>query len=328
VTNVAPTAAVAGPADGVRGQTRMFTLTATDPSAVDQAAGFTFTVDWGDGSSATATGPSGMTLGHVYTDTGTYTVRVTATDKDGGTSDAAESPVSIAVAELQGDTLAVGGSTGADVIGVSSSKNGAIAAVNGVTYGFFAGVTRVVVFGQAGDDVILVAGNVAVPAEVYGGDGNDYLHGGAGDDILHGGAGNDIVQAGSGNDVLDGGTGFLDVLIGGAGNDVMTDPDGVAQASGGAGDDTITITFAPDWNYNGSFSLPAGAISGGEGNDTIRVTSAKAGMSFDVSGGGGDDRIELYGVWTAARVHGGKGTDTLMNRGIGVIQIDGIEVFE
>src|SRR5262249_21135429 len=42
VDNVAPTAGVSGPSDGVRGQARTFTLTASDPSAADQAAGFTF----------------------------------------------------------------------------------------------------------------------------------------------------------------------------------------------------------------------------------------------------------------------------------------------
>src|SRR5262249_11928758 len=48
--NVAPTAGISGPTDGVRGQARNFTLTATDPSAADQAAGFTFAINWGDGS--------------------------------------------------------------------------------------------------------------------------------------------------------------------------------------------------------------------------------------------------------------------------------------
>src|SRR5262249_58431267 len=53
VDNVAPTAGVSGPADGVRGQARTFTLTASDPSSMDQAAGFTFAVNWGDGATQT-----------------------------------------------------------------------------------------------------------------------------------------------------------------------------------------------------------------------------------------------------------------------------------
>src|SRR5262249_41261074 len=49
VTNTAPTAGVAGPASGVAGRSLSFTLTVADPSPADQAAGFTFRVDWGDG---------------------------------------------------------------------------------------------------------------------------------------------------------------------------------------------------------------------------------------------------------------------------------------
>src|SRR5581483_583887 len=50
VANVAPVAAIAGPAVALRGQSQTFTLTANDPSPADQAAGFTFTINWGDGS--------------------------------------------------------------------------------------------------------------------------------------------------------------------------------------------------------------------------------------------------------------------------------------
>lgn len=50
VNNVPPTPALSGPANGVPGQPRNFTFSATDPSAIDQAAGFTYAVNWGDGS--------------------------------------------------------------------------------------------------------------------------------------------------------------------------------------------------------------------------------------------------------------------------------------
>src|SRR5206468_1662921 len=51
VNNVAPTAGLSGPPTGVRGQTRTFTFTASDVSTVDQAAGFSYAINWGDGSS-------------------------------------------------------------------------------------------------------------------------------------------------------------------------------------------------------------------------------------------------------------------------------------
>src|SRR5262249_24800338 len=95
VDNVAPTAAITGPTDGVRGQARTFTLTPSRPSGVDRAPGFTFALTWGAASTRTVTGPSGTTARHIYTARGSYTVRVTAKDKAGGTSAAAAQTDSI-----------------------------------------------------------------------------------------------------------------------------------------------------------------------------------------------------------------------------------------
>src|SRR5262249_54565763 len=43
-----PTAGIAGPSTGVRGQPLSYTLTATDASPANQAAGFTYVINWGD----------------------------------------------------------------------------------------------------------------------------------------------------------------------------------------------------------------------------------------------------------------------------------------
>src|SRR5262249_39315929 len=128
VDNVAPTAGVSGPADGVRGQARTFTLTASDPSAVDQAAGFTFAIARGGGTSQTVTGPSGTTVSHVFTTSGGSTVKVTAKDKEGCTSAPATQSIAVSAAALQADptdpsktALVVGGTTGADTITIKPS---------------------------------------------------------------------------------------------------------------------------------------------------------------------------------------------------------------
>jgi len=89
-----------------------------------------------------------------------------------------------------------------------------------VAAGAFTGVDRLLAFGQGGDDAIVVAGGVAVPAELYGGDGNDTLHGGGGDDVLDGGAGDDVLDGGQGRDVLIGGSG-ADELTGNSGDDLL-----------------------------------------------------------------------------------------------------------
>jgi hypothetical protein len=225
VQNVAPTAGVAGASSGVAGQERSFTFTASDVSAVDQAGAFTYQINWGDGSTQTLSGPaSGVTATHVFTATGSYDVTANATDKDEGTgADASQAPVNIVVAELQDGDLVVGGSTGDDVITIQPiDENGTLGVeVNSALHGGFAPTGRVVVFGQAGNDVIQVS-SAALPVVLFGGDGDDTLDAGAvtGPTVLSGGAGNDILGGGSGRNVLLGGAG-ADELHGGGDDDLL-----------------------------------------------------------------------------------------------------------
>ena len=71
---------------GVRGQTQVFTLTANDPDAGENASGFTIAVNWGASSPVQSVGPGapgGSTVRHPYAASGSYTVTVTATDSRG-----------------------------------------------------------------------------------------------------------------------------------------------------------------------------------------------------------------------------------------------------
>ena len=227
VTNVAPAAGVTGPTSGVRGQPpRAFTVSATDVSSVDQAAGFVYSITWGDGSPVqtvprTAGNGSGVSLEHVYAATGTYTVTVTATDKDNGTSTAATRTISIVAIQMQGSDLVVGGTTGNDAIMINPGDAGTVRVLfGGVSQGGYSPTGKILVYGQAGDDAIHVAGGVSLPAWLYGGDGNDTLHGGHGHDVLLGGAGNDQLTGGQGRDLLIGGAG-ADQLSSNADEDIL-----------------------------------------------------------------------------------------------------------
>jgi hypothetical protein len=63
-------------------------LLTTDPSNADTAAGFTYEIDWGDGTFLPPThGDAAQLFTHEYTQSGIYNVVVTATDKDGGVSE-------------------------------------------------------------------------------------------------------------------------------------------------------------------------------------------------------------------------------------------------
>ena len=130
-------------------------------------------------------------------------------------------------------------------------------------------LSKVVAFGQAGDDSIQAIFCSNVPVELYGGTGKDVLVGGVGADRLDGGAGADRLDGGAGADRLDGGAG-ADRLDGGAGDDTVEGGDGNDTLEGGAGADNL---------------------SGGSGNDTF------LGWRDDfvndlLQGGAGDDRID------------------------------------
>ena len=89
VANVAPTPALSGFTTGLATQVLTYTASATDPSTLDQAAGFAYSINWGDGTpiqtvAATAGNGSGVSLSHPFTKAGTFTVTLSATDKDNG----------------------------------------------------------------------------------------------------------------------------------------------------------------------------------------------------------------------------------------------------
>jgi hypothetical protein len=147
VRNVAPTVMLAGPGEGTYGDMLEFTLGATDPSPVDQAAGFAYTIDWRDGSSVqqiprNAGNGSNLPVSHQFTAAGEYSILVTAVDQDGDAGEPYSFTVTIHRAHLTltaqnqtkvygepnpaltftvtgfvaGDTLATSGITGAPVL--------------------------------------------------------------------------------------------------------------------------------------------------------------------------------------------------------------------
>lgn len=232
VLNGAPLATLSGPIKGVRGQTQTFTFGAMDPSPVDAAAPFTYTINWGDGSTETATGLSGLERGHVYTTNGSYTVTVRATDKDGAMGATAQYSFAITTAFSLGGDVYVGGTTGIDAISlkVADQSGGVRVTVNGVLEGVFNPTGTIYVYGQAGADNIKFESTkfsgttryITDAAFVFGGDGNDTLdlRGSSANNVVVGDAGNDTLYGGLGRDILIGGMG-TDVLRAGAGEDLL-----------------------------------------------------------------------------------------------------------
>ena len=281
VNSVQPVAGLSGPTAGVRGQPLTFTLNANDPVAANQQAGFTFNINWGDGTRLTVSGGSGLALDHAYTTEGVYTIQLTATDQVGLVSTIVSQQETITPTAQIGGTFYVGGTTGDDLIAVtpltSSSfiifLNGCITAV--------AGVNHVVVFGQAGNDNISVNPCCCIRADLYGGDGDDVLAGGAGPTILDGGNGNDILYGGSGPSVLIGGNG-MDILQAGSGGAILLGGNfnGSTFADRSAALDTVIAewassdayakrvsTLAPIFASRVSDDAASDILSGGQGLD-------------------------------------------------------------
>lgn len=87
ITNQAPVVWVAGETTGTVGVPLTLKVGADDPSVLDMAGLFEYTVDWGDGSPVeTVVGPADPPVTHTFQAAGTYTAVFTATDRDGTAS--------------------------------------------------------------------------------------------------------------------------------------------------------------------------------------------------------------------------------------------------
>lgn len=163
-------------------------------------------------------------------------------------------------------------------------------------------IAKIYAEGGAGDDVIDIAEDVAIPAELWGDFnparnpgrsefGNDKIFAGGAAAILHGGAGNDELTARSGDSQLFGEAGN-DKLFGGTDNDTMLGGEGEDRLYANNGNDTLEGNQGDDY-------LDAGkgndTVYGGDGNDRIK---------------GGDGNDTLYGNDDTDIIEAGQGDDT------------------
>lgn len=257
---------------------------------------FTYAIDWNyDGVvDQTVSGPSGTTVNHSFAASGWYYVGVTANVHIGAedyTSYATYQSVTIyaVTVTVQADpgnavksALLVEGTADADYLTLNSAAGNAITlAISGNSVGTFsapggAAFAHLLVYGYGGDDTLRLTGGMAVPALLFGGDGNDTLYaldagGSIANNIQVGGAGNDSISGGSGRDLLIGGPG-TDSLGGAGGDDILiggyTDYDANVQA---------LLAVMKEWgrtdaDYNTRIKHLQGSLSGGL-NGAYRLTA-------------------------------------------------------
>jgi hypothetical protein len=207
--------ALAGPTTGVREQPLQFTLSAADLSKTKLAAGFTYTINWGDGSPAetiarTPGDGAGVPLEHVFSQVRSYAVKVTATDEYGMAGAPLTVPVAIHDVALEKDpllprrkVLAVGGTAGRDVVRIVRGKGGRLrVTLDGLRLGSYDSPGRIAVYGGPGNDDIRLGPCVRQPAWLAGGTGNNVLVGGAGPDVLTVGRGRSVLFGRRGRNVI------------------------------------------------------------------------------------------------------------------------------
>jgi Ca2+-binding RTX toxin-like protein len=246
----------------------------------------------------------------------------------------APSAQAAAIGVCAGTTVTVTISPGAPAT-TSVTTNGANVTVNTNLPVVCAGLTNVVVNGDANPNVVTYDGNLAAGVSVTAtlGDGDDQfttvgnqtvtangdndvdtLVGGAGADTLNGGAGGDVLAGNGGGDALNG-QGGADQLTGGAGNDTVDGgTEGDAIAEDGVGGDTViggTGAGTDTLTYFGVAGPIVVVLGGPGGTDTasqfehVIGSSGADSLTGDVNdqtidgGPGGDD------------LHGGGGNDVL-----------------
>ena len=237
--NTPPTVTIQTPVDGVFGVSSSFTFTATDADAGDHSGTFFYTIQWGDGTTQTVSGPSLISVNHSYSAvsaTGVFSISATARNARDATSVIAKADFAVlgwtlmAEDPLQpssGAILIIVGSQGSDTIKVKTKDDDNYKVSirdrdddvrrRGTVYG---DVKKILVFAHAGNDRVTIDDDVEFTVEVWGGAGNDEIKGGSGNDILMGESGNDNIWGGDGRDIVIGGAG-ADRLYGDANDDIL-----------------------------------------------------------------------------------------------------------
>jgi autotransporter-associated beta strand protein len=264
-----PTATVAGPASAVPNEPLTFTLSASSPSPVDQVAGFSYTINWEDGTPVqivprSAGNGSSITVSHTYSAPGTYAIQVTATDQGGTTSAPAGPTVQVTPVLLSGGNLQIGGTSPSSTIVLT--KGSVIVSLNGTQLGEFTVPGSITIYGGTGDNTVLMDRRITNPISVYGGGGNNILEGGGGSNLLVGGSGPNTFLDNGGTNTILGGPGRNTLIPGGGTN--------TFQAAAGTTPLTVTATDATRLYgaANPAFSFSYSGFLKGDGPGSLRGT--------------------------------------------------------
>ncbi len=287
-----PSVEITGAANAKVGQEVNLTLVTTDTQA-DMDAGFTYNVNWGDGTIETLSGAAVFNVSHTYTTTGNFQVTVTATDQNSDVSATVNKNINVTSAAfvIVNGQVRVNAGAGNDRIIVAATNDGRfLVRLNGELLGRFSQNRLLIRAGDGNDAVIFrgtVANDIGVRATVLGGRGNDVIN-------VSGNLGGNIVVGGPGNDVLIGSLG-RDILIGGAGRDVLRGLSGEDVLVGGGVRFGANInaldTVLAQWMGSGNFRARVNTIRTGPGPNINLNTHINDSARETIFGGLGADLL-------------------------------------
>jgi len=222
-----------------------------------------------------------------------------------------------------GQALYVGGTTGADNIAITPAVRtvngnldyGVKVGMNMVSYGSFFSISRVVVYGQAGADVIKTAAqtingvftNVSVPVIFFSGGDNDILNlTGSGsnagtavpNNVLVGGGGtmDRLIGSQQGRDILIGGAGGQSTLQAGNGGDILIGGTTAYDNKAAALAAILAEWSRTDIGYTARMDHLTGKSSGGLNGNYLLITKMGSantvfdnGLADSLQGGSGTD---------------------------------------
>jgi phospholipase C len=120
-------------------------------------------------------------------------------------------------------------------------------------------ISRIQVFGQGGNDHIVIDQSILLPAMIFAGDGNNSIQTGDGNTIVVGGAGKNKIEGGAGRDILIGGSGQSTIKANN-GESIL-----IAGTTAFGADAEALATIETEWASNDSLAVRQAAIEAGVG---------------------------------------------------------------
>ncbi len=219
------------------------------------------------------------------------------------------------------------------IVAYGGAGNDKVVLSGWANYDYDANPLELVFRGGAGNDIVFGNG-AAIAMRLYGEEGDDNLTGGSLGDIIEGGVGDDALIGGGGNDSIDGGKGD-DTLIGNSGDDTLTGGYGDDTLTGGAGSDTYlfgqlwgTDTIVEEASEAGAVDTMDFSRARARINMTINSTTVASDAGLTATDDFGLSASTTSNIVTQAdnaieRIVGGRGADRFF---IGAMSADGLEI--